>query len=128
LSGQENFDLLILPGGQPGTTNLCTSTRVLELVRKSFEQKKLVGAICAAPLVLSKAGVLTNKNITCFPGTPISDQTVTIQNNPVVIDGQLVTSKGMGTSIAFALALVERTTNAEIAQKIGQSIQYYSSN
>jgi 4-methyl-5(b-hydroxyethyl)-thiazole monophosphate biosynthesis len=103
----QDFDMIVLPGGQPGTNNLKADQRILTLLKRMSTQGKYVTAICAAPSVLATAGLLDGKQATSFPGTLDSFATVNQQNVAVVTDGKLITSRGPGTAIDFALTLVE---------------------
>ncbi|HDD46478.1 MAG TPA: DJ-1/PfpI family protein, partial [Candidatus Aenigmarchaeota archaeon] len=96
---------IVLPGGDPGYKNLMKSHDILMLVKKFYENGKLVGAICAAPLVLAKAGVLDNKLATIYPG--MERDIPRPRDASVIVDGNVITSKGPGTAIEFALAIVE---------------------
>jgi 4-methyl-5(b-hydroxyethyl)-thiazole monophosphate biosynthesis len=104
----QDFDMIVLPGGQPGTNNLKADPRIINLLKRMSSQGKYVTAICAAPLVLATAGLLDGKQATSFPGTLDSYATVNQQNAAVVTDGKLITSRGPGTAIDFALTLIER--------------------
>lgn len=108
LALQQNFDMIVLPGGQPGTNNLKAEPRIIALLQKMAQQGKYVAAICAAPSVLATAGLLDGKRATSFPTCLDSYPNVTRQNAAVVEDGKLITSRGPGTAMDFALTLVER--------------------
>jgi 4-methyl-5(b-hydroxyethyl)-thiazole monophosphate biosynthesis len=101
----EMYDGIILPGGNPGYANLAKTARLLEIVRRLNEAGKLVGAICAAPSVLAKAGVLEERRATIYPG--MERQIPYPRPERVVIDGNIVTSQGPGTAMEFALKIVE---------------------
>ncbi len=103
-----DFDMIVLPGGQPGTNNLKADPRILNLLKIMSTRGKFVTAICAAPSVLATAGLLDGKHATSFPGTLDSFAKVNQQQLAVVTDGNLITSRGPGTAIDFALTLVER--------------------
>ncbi|BBJ00118.1 protease [Ferrigenium kumadai] len=103
-----DYDMVVLPGGQPGTNNLKTDARVLKLVRRMHEADKYVTAICAAPSVLATAGLLDGKHATSFPGSLDPFPKVLREPLAVVEDGKLITSRGPGTAMDFALTLVER--------------------
>jgi 4-methyl-5(b-hydroxyethyl)-thiazole monophosphate biosynthesis len=103
-----NYDLIALPGGQPGTNNLKADTRVIALVQRMAQHDKYVTAICAAPSVLASAGLLDGKHATSFPGSLDAFPKVSRQPQAVVEDGKLITSRGPGTAMDFALTLVER--------------------
>ncbi len=118
----DDFDMIVLPGGQPGTDNLKADPRVNDLI-KSFSQKgKLTGAICAAPIVLASAGVLQGKHATSFPSYRDRLGGALYEEKSVVTDGNVLTSRGPGTALAFGLAIVERLLNKEKAQKIKEAM------
>ncbi|HSQ68926.1 MAG TPA: DJ-1 family glyoxalase III [Steroidobacteraceae bacterium] len=105
----ETFDMIVLPGGMPGADNLKNDPRVLSLLRSSDQQGRYVAAICAAPGVLAHAGLLEGRTATSFPGFLSTESApgISLSDAPVVSDGRLVTSRGPGTAMDFALALVE---------------------
>ena len=104
----QSFDMVVLPGGMPGSENLKNDTRVIALLKSAAATGRFVGAICAAPMALHAAGLLQGKNATSFPGVlnqlPGSHH---YRNAAVVVDGNIVTSRGPGTAMDFALTLVE---------------------
>lgn len=102
------FDMVVLPGGQPGTRNLQADPRVLQLVQKMARDGKYVAAICAAPAVLATAGLLSGKQATCFPTCLDEFPDVSLKSAAIVEDGNIITSRGPGTAMDFALLLVER--------------------
>jgi len=113
----EDFDMMVLPGGSGGTYALAENPRVIELL-KEFKEKKVVGAICAAPYVLKKAGVLGN-DYTCYPGSKEEiDQPGYRDDMKVVTDGNVMTSQGPGTAVCFGLAIVERLVGKESMQAV----------
>ncbi len=123
LSGfAEEFDALVLPGGQPGSTNLASSAEVLCLVRRSFSEGKLISAICAAPSVLGKAGILEGKRATCYPGVEEKLTGSITETAPVVVDGTVITSRGVGTAILFALEIVSYLEGRPAAHKVASAI------
>lgn len=105
---ERDYDMVVLPGGQPGSNNLKADERVLKLVRRMHDADKYVAAICAAPSVLATAGLLDGKHATSFPGALDPFPKVLRQPQAVVEDGKLITSRGPGTAMDFALVLVER--------------------
>lgn len=115
-----DFDAAILPGGGPGTENLRKDKRVLTIVRDFFNAGKLVAAICAAPAVLSDAGILRNRDCTIYPG--MEDELEKGGGKPktdlVVEDGNVVTSRGPATALPFALKLAERLAGKETAERV----------
>jgi 4-methyl-5(b-hydroxyethyl)-thiazole monophosphate biosynthesis len=113
----DDFDMMVLPGGWGGTYALAENARVLELV-KEFKANKVVGAMCAAPFVLKKAGVLGN-NYTCYPGAKEEiDQPGYRNDLKVVEDGNVMTSQGPGTAVCFGLAIVKRLVGEESMQAV----------
>ena len=117
------YDMVVLPGGQPGTNNLNADARVLKLVRQMAADDRYVAAICAAPSVLATAGLLDGKRATCFPGTLDSFPKVQQQHVAVVEDGKLITSRGPGTAMDFALTLVERLVGKTKRQEVEVGLQ-----
>lgn len=117
-------ELMILPGGMPGTNNLMEHEGLDRLLIDFNSQGKMLAAICAAPSVLGKKNILYGKNVTCYPGFEEKLIGAHILNEAVVEDGNIVTSKGMGTAIDFSLALIKRIKGEEAAKKLADSIQY----
>ena len=105
---RDNFDMIILPGGQPGTNHLKADERVLHLLRQMNEQGRYIAAICAAPSVLAAAVLLDDKKATCYPTCLDEFHNVHVQTASIVEDGKLITSRGPGTAMDFALLLAER--------------------
>lgn len=105
---KRRFDMVVLPGGQPGTNNLKADTRIIKLVQRMAADDLFVCAVCAAPSVLATAGLLDGKHATSFPGSLDAFPKVLRQSQAVVEDGKLITSRGPGTAMDFALTLVER--------------------
>ena len=118
------FDMLVLPGGMPGTANLDAHDGVRRVVREFCENGKYVGAICAAPSILGNMGLLKGKRGTCFPAFEDRMSGAVLVKAPVVQDGNIITSRGMGTAIEFGLKLVEVLTDKAKADEIAQSIIY----
>ncbi len=106
ISGDQ-FDGLVLPGGYPGFANLGEDERVLELVREMSLSGRYLTAICGAPSVLSKAGVIEGKKVTIHPGVRDLLTSGSYVDQRVVVDGRVVTSQGPGTAMEFSLKLVE---------------------
>lgn len=103
-----SFDMVVLPGGQPGTNNLQADTRIITLVQRMASTNRYVCAICAAPAILASAGLLDGKRATSFPGALDGFPAVLRQAQAIVEDGKLITSRGPGTAMDFALTLAER--------------------
>ena len=118
------YDGLVLPGGMPGTTTLGANETVLAQIKAFFEAGKLVAAICAAPSVLGDNHILEGKKATCHPGFEERLLGATVVEDAVAVDGNVITSRGMGTAIPFALAIVEYCKDAETVAEIRKGIVY----
>lgn len=109
--GPEPFDAIVLPGGAPGANALAADPRVLDRLRAQRAAGRISAAICAAPIVLARAGLLEGKTITCHPAVVLRLRAEGIdvrEDARVVVDGDVVTSRAPGTAFEFAYALVER--------------------
>jgi 4-methyl-5(b-hydroxyethyl)-thiazole monophosphate biosynthesis len=113
------FDVVVLPGGLPGATHLRDDERVQALVRRQHARGGQLAAICAAPIALAKAGVLAGRRVTSYPGFQTQLGAVEYVDDAVVADGSIVTSRGPGTALRFALALVERLVGVDAAKDVG---------
>ncbi len=100
-------DAIIMPGGMPGTLNLLKNERANELIRHCHKEGKLIGAICAAPMILGDLGLLEGKRATCFPGYEDHLTGATIDGDVVVKDENIITAKGAGASLLFGAAIVD---------------------
>lgn len=114
----KSFDIIILPGGMPGANHLADSMELKELLWNFAKAGKYCAAICAAPMVLAKAGIIKDK-YTCYPGFESHVNENAPSKEKVVIDGKIITSKGPGTAYDFGLALLEilegKQTRDEVA-------------
>jgi protein deglycase len=112
---QRDYDMVVLPGGQPGTDNLDNDSRVRDVLRKTAESGKFVGAICAAPKVLANAKLLEGKKATSYPGfvDKMDLPNTTYTGGTVEKDGKVLTSRGPGTAMDFALAIIETLEDVE---------------
>jgi len=115
---QDDYDMVVLPGGMPGATHLKEDARILEFLKKMATAGKYTAAICAAPMVLAEAGVLNGKQATSYPGLLDGLPDVTVSGASVVQDGRVLTSRGPGTAMDFALALVEVLAGADKRQQV----------
>ena len=104
------FDMIVLPGGMPGADHLDRDSRIQTLVKSMAAADKYVGAICAGPKVLASAGLLRGRRATSFPGVldALELEDTTLTTNTVETDGKIVTSRGPGTAMDFALDLIEK--------------------
>lgn len=118
----DTLDGIVLPGGMPGTLNLQADETVNKVIRQFATEGRLVCAICAAPSVLGAADVLEGKWATCHPGFEEKLTGAKVEEKEVVVDGNVITSRGMGTAIPFALSLVSQMVSEEKAQELAQSI------
>lgn len=101
------YDLVVLPGGMPGSTNLRDHEGLITALQARNKAGKYIAAICAAPIVLNRAGLLEGRQFTCFPGVEEQIASGEHQTDLVVVDGNIITSRGAGTALTFAYALVD---------------------
>lgn len=118
----EAWDAVVLPGGQPGATHLRDDPRVQRLLRAQDEKGATVGAICAAPIALSKAGALRERSATSFPGFEEQLDCAKYLHESVVVDGHVVTSRGPGTALHFALELLRQLGLATEAERLREGM------
>ena len=117
-------EMLVLPGGLPGTINLLEHKGLDRLLRDFASEDRKLAAICAAPRVLGTKGLLKGKKATCYPGNEDALLGAHVINTAVVNDGNITTGKGMGTAIDFSLSLIKTLKGSEEASRIAQAIQY----
>jgi len=118
----KDFDCLVLPGGNPGYVNLGKSKKILELINDFDKQKKQIAAICAAPSILAKAGILDDRRATIFPG--MERDVPRPRSGKVVVDGHIITSQGPGTTLDFALEIVKTLLGKSQADEVRRDIVY----
>jgi len=118
------FDGIVLPGGNPGTTNLSESTKLIEMIYQMNRDNKIIAAICAAPQVLDLSGVLTDKKYTCYPGSEEKIVHGERIDEPVVIDGNIITGRAAGSSLDFSLGIIEELLDAEQSSDISSRLVY----
>lgn len=120
-----DYDMIVLPGGMPGADHLKKDARVVGLLREFASTGRYAAAICAAPGVLAHAGLLDGREATSYPGFLGQDSApgIRLSESPVVIDGKVVTSRGPGTAIDFALALIALLEGPDAADAVGRRLQ-----
>ena len=119
-----DYDGIVLPGGIPGTPNLGASSEVTDALRLFAQEGKLLAAICAAPSVLGEQGLLQGKKATSYPGFAENMPGAVYVEDDVVWDGNVITSRGLGTAIPFALTIVEYYSDHETAVALGRKFMY----
>ncbi len=120
----ESADMLVLPGGLQGTRNLKHHAGLASLVSSYNHDGKFVTAICAAPTILGHFGLLTNKKACCYPNMEEGLLGAEVVFDPVTVDGNIITSRGLGVAIPFALKLIEVLLGPETSEQIKTSIVY----
>lgn len=115
-----DYDMLVLPGGLPGADHLNDDPRIIKLIQKMAAENKYTCAICAAPRALARAGVLQNKHATSYPGTldQMEISGMTYSGEAVTVDGKIITGRGPGVAIDFALTLIEALGGSELKQQV----------
>lgn len=114
----DDWDMVILPGGLPGAHTLRDHSGVQALIRKQHERSRPLAAICAAPIALGKAGVLRGRKATSYPGFETELTGADYQDDRVVIDGDIITSRGPGTALEFSLALAAHLKDRATADRL----------
>jgi 4-methyl-5(b-hydroxyethyl)-thiazole monophosphate biosynthesis len=120
-----DFEMIVLPGGMPGAAHLKDDARLIGMLRRAGERGSHVAAICAAPSVLAHAGLLDGRAATSFPGflDATSATGLQLSTAPVVVDGPIVTSRGPGTAIDFALTLIELLAGGRVRGEVEVRLQ-----
>lgn len=120
----DSFDILVCPGGMPGTKNLEACIKLTEQLRKFSENGKLIAAICAAPSIFGHMGLLAGKKACIYPGMEKELSGAEVCFDKVVKSGNIITSRGMGTAIAFSLEIIASLLDKEIADDLAEKIVY----
>jgi len=121
--GAQDWDAVIIPGGMPGAANIAASKEANMLIKAMAAHRKLVCAICAAPIVvLYPLGLLAGKKYTCHPGLEEKSTDGEWLSDRVVSDGNIITSRGAGTAGEFSIAIIEKLYDAKIAGKIKELV------
>lgn len=124
LSGIEDGELLFLPGGLPGVTNLEVCPTVIELIKEYADAGKFVSAICAAPSILGKMGLLNGRKATCYPSFEKFLDGADYLTEKVVVDGKFITSRGAGTAADLGFKIVSLLKSKELAEKLKSGMIY----
>lgn len=117
-------EMLVLPGGMPGTKYLGEHEALVTMLKSFNEKNKLIAAICAAPSVLGVNGILDGKKASCYPGFEDKLVNAIVSTDPVVRDQNVITSRGLGTAIPFALKIIEMLKDKDTSESISNSIVY----
>jgi protein deglycase len=120
---EQDFDMVALPGGMPGAEHLKKDPRVAEILKRLHAKGRPIAAICAAPMVLASAGLLAGRRATSYPGFLADAENSTIVGDAVVVDRGVITSRGPGTALDFALALVEELAGATARSAIESRLE-----
>lgn len=115
-------DMVILPGGLPGATNLDASPDADRIVKEAAANGAYLAAICAAPLILGRRGLLQGKRATCYPGFENELAGAEVVSDPVAVDGNIITGKAMGAAAEFGYALTEALAGKEAADKVRAAV------
>ena len=123
----DSYDMLVLPGGIPGTPNLRACAPLMEEVRRFHREGKMVAAICAAPSILAELGLLRGVRSTCNPSVEkiLIENGADLVKEDAVTTGNIITSRAMGTAVPFALAIMEHYLGKEKADELGRNILFY---
>lgn len=120
---EQEFDMIALPGGMPGAEHLRKDPRVADIARRLAANGRPVAAICAAPMVLAAAGLLDGRRATSYPGFLAQAAKTTVTDEAVVVDGGVITSRGPGTALDFALQLVETLEGAAARERVESRLE-----
>lgn len=119
-----DFDMIVLPGGMPGSVNLDESPLVEGCINYALKNDRYIAAICAAPMILGKRGLLRDKEAICYPGFEKYLEGAVISEKPVAHSGKIITAAGMGVSHDFGLKIVEIFCGKEAAEKLRSGVLY----
>ncbi|WP_368490666.1 DJ-1 family glyoxalase III [Clostridium sp. BJN0013] len=119
---EDEYHAVILPGGMPGAVNLRDNEKVIEIVRKFDRENKIIAAICAAPIVLKKAGIIYNRKVTSYPGFEEELQAYNYSEEIVVQEGNLITSRGPATAVYFTFKILENLVDKNIVENLKKDL------
>lgn len=120
----DGLDMIVLPGGMPGTRNLEACAPLMQKLDTFYKTGKCLSAICAAPSIFGHRGYLEGRNACAYPGFDKELSGAKVSAGPVEVSGHITTSRGLGTAIPFALAIVERFCGREKAEELAKSVVY----
>lgn len=121
---KEEADMLVLPGGMPGTIHLKEHEKLAELIQSYNGKEKYLAAICAAPTVYGEMGLLAGRKAACYPGMEEGLLSADVCYDNVAVDGNFITSRGLGTAIDFSLKLIEILVSKDKADEIAKKVVY----
>lgn len=121
----ELAQMIILPGGMPGAKNLSEHQGLNHQILNFYKEGKLLGAICAAPMVFGKLGILKGKNVVCYPGFESYLEGASVKQVPVVQDGKIITGRGPGVALQFSLEVVRALKDEATASRLKESMLAY---
>lgn len=122
------YDMLVLPGGMPGTLNLEACEVLMNQVDAFYRDDKWLAAICAAPSIFGHKGILNGRTACCYPGFEKDLKGANVSVEPVCLDGRIITSRGMGTAIDFGLKIVDVLVGKEVSDDLAKTIIYADKN
>ena len=121
----DKTDMIVLPGGMPGTTNLEACKPLMDKVDEFYQKDKYIAAICAAPSIFGHKGILKGRTACSNPNFESHLEGADVKQEPAVVDGHIITSRGMGTAIPFGLAILEQLAGKEAAVQMRQKLVYF---
>lgn len=122
----DGIEMIVLPGGMPGTKNLDACDKLRSIISACNNSNIFIGAICAAPSILGKMGLLNGKNAVCYPGFESALTGARISDSPAVRDGNIITARGAGCALEFSHELISALINADTAEKLAGNIIWKS--
>lgn len=121
----DDYDAFICPGGMPGAANLRDNSIVIDIIQEAYSKGKIVSAICAAPMVLDKAGVLADKNFTMYPGMQNYAPSGSYKSNELVVkDGKVITGAGPAAAFKYGFELLANLQGEEIASQVAEGMLF----
>lgn len=120
----EDMEMLIIPGGQPGVDNLWENEKVRKLVNEASKRKIKISAICAAPMILARLGILDGKKCVCYPSCRDEMPETFVENTGVMEDAEIITGRAAGDAYDFAFAILKKLRGKEVAKTVADAICY----